>query len=364
MTDMPCWDTLTIRGFRGLADLTLDHLGAFNVLVGANDVGKTSILESIFLLAGFANPYLPVTIQNFRSYLVNDITDLFSLFHQLNSNDPVALTASSSHPDERRTLVISAPSEHIAIEAASTSGGNGPRSPSSSSVPSRSRVIRYDATIQRSDEPPISSSGTLIDEGEHRFQPTVTPESAITHIIPARYIGVGVQYEPAIVADAIVSKKTDTLVRYLRIINPRVEAIAADGRAVHLDIGLEKMLPLNMFGSGMVRAAYIISLCLMESQRILLVDEIENGLHYKAIAPLLAALLALSREQGIQIFATTHSWGILDELGQVLRKDEFVEYRATTNCYTLQRDSHGLVRSYRYPYKEYAHALKHGIEVR
>ena len=364
MTNTPCWDNLRIRGFRGLKDLTLDDLGAFNILVGANDVGKTSILESIFLLSGFANLLLPVKVQNFRSFLVNDISDLSSLFHRLTVDDPMELVATSSHPLERRTLTISAPYEsRAAVDATSKRGGNGAGVRSSSSIPLRSRALRYDATVQRGEDSEITSSGALVVK-EDTFDSTITPESAVDDIIPARFITVGVQYDSDIIADVIVNKKSDALVRYLKIINPRVEAIAADAKSVYLDIGLKQMLPLNMFGSGMVRAAYIISLCITGGQRILLVDEIENGLHHKAIGSLLAVLLRLSREQSIQIFATTHSWGLLDELGQTLHKDELAEYRATTNCYALQKDSAGLVRSYRYSYKQYSHALKHGIEVR
>ena len=366
MTNTPCWDNLTIRGFRGLRDLTLDHLGAFNILVGANDVGKTSILESVFLLSGFANLLLPVQVQNFRSFLVNDIRDLSSLFHRLTVDDPLKLIATSSHPPERRTLTVSTPYDsQAAVDATSKRGGNGVgvRSRSSSSIPRRSRALRYDATVQRGEDSEITFSGALTMKGD-TFDATITPESAVDDIIPARFITVGAQYDSDIVADVIVNKKSDALVRYLKIINPRVEAIAADAKSVYLDIGLKQMLPLNMFGSGMVRAAHIISLCITGGQRILLIDEIENGLHYKAIGPLLAVLLTLSREQGIQIFATTHSWELLDELGQTLDKEELAGHRATTNCYALQKDSAGLVRSYRYSYKQYAHALKHGIEVR
>lgn len=52
--------SLKIRGFRGLSSLDLDGLGTFNILLGANDVGKTSILEAIFLLSGSANMQLPL----------------------------------------------------------------------------------------------------------------------------------------------------------------------------------------------------------------------------------------------------------------------------------------------------------------
>ena len=37
---------LQISAFRGIRDLTLDNLSTVNVLVGANNCGKTSVLEA------------------------------------------------------------------------------------------------------------------------------------------------------------------------------------------------------------------------------------------------------------------------------------------------------------------------------
>ena len=87
MGDIQQFDKLAIRGFRGFSAIELDGLGAFNILLGANDVGKTSILETIFLLTNLAEPKLPVRIQNWRNYLVHEIDDLSSIFHGLDSNE-------------------------------------------------------------------------------------------------------------------------------------------------------------------------------------------------------------------------------------------------------------------------------------
>ncbi len=359
------WDHLSIRRFRGLARLELRGLGEFNLLLGANDVGKTSILESIFLLSGFANTFLPVKIQQFRNYGVNTIGDLSSLFHGLADDRSVELAATSAWSSERRRLVISAPYEQAAIDPDPKRTGNGVKRHSSSSIPSRSQLLRYDAEIQRgTDQAPTQFSGTLTDQGD-RFRPTVTPDSALGDIIPARFVHTNTGgYDETTIADAIVNKKTEMLLRYLRIINPRVEAVATDADAAYLDIGLTKMLPLNMFGSGMVRAAFIISLCIAGNQRLLLIDEIENGLHFRAIPPLLKALLKLSREQGVQIFATTHSLEILQGLQQVLAESEHAHYQETTNCYALQRDKRKQVHCYRYDHAQFDHCIRKGIEIR
>ena len=46
---------LEITNFRGLRDVSLDNLGLVNVLVGGNNVGKTTVLEAVFLLTGNGN---------------------------------------------------------------------------------------------------------------------------------------------------------------------------------------------------------------------------------------------------------------------------------------------------------------------
>ena len=80
MGDIHQFDELAIRGFRGLSALKLDGLGTINILLGANDVGKTSVLEAVFLLTGLAEPKLSVRLQNWRNYLVNEIDDFSSIF--------------------------------------------------------------------------------------------------------------------------------------------------------------------------------------------------------------------------------------------------------------------------------------------
>ena len=43
--------SLNINGYRGLENFEMTGLGRINLLVGTNNSGKTSVLESIHLLA-------------------------------------------------------------------------------------------------------------------------------------------------------------------------------------------------------------------------------------------------------------------------------------------------------------------------
>ncbi len=60
------FQSVSIKNFRGFQDFRLEGLERFNLLLGRNNAGKTSILEAMFLLLGPTNPQLTLTINAFR----------------------------------------------------------------------------------------------------------------------------------------------------------------------------------------------------------------------------------------------------------------------------------------------------------
>ena len=55
-----------VQNFRGFKDLELNDLARINLIAGENNIGKTSLLEALFLFSGAHNLTLTVSIQNFR----------------------------------------------------------------------------------------------------------------------------------------------------------------------------------------------------------------------------------------------------------------------------------------------------------
>lgn len=369
MTVSQPWNTLTIRGFRGLADLRFDQLGTFNLLLGANDVGKTSVLEAVFLLAALPNPEAPGQLQYLRNHPVEFLDDLASLFCGGDLDRVIELSARSSDPAESRTLLISAPYLDRTIMARSgVSVSAGSRRPVAAPGPVKPRQLRLEAQVH----PPapadaISMVATLTDIGkgfEADIDTDLPPDEVNRTPIPVGFVPATKGYEAGIIANVNIRKKKDLLLKYLRGINPRIRNIEVDGKIAYVDVGLPEMLPLNMFGTGLVAAAQLLAAGLGQDHRIMLVDEIDYGLHYKAVPPLLEALLTLCRDRNIQLFATTHRLDVVRGLLDVLGQDGLASHRSTTKCFTLQRDRDGLVRPYRYDYAQFDHCVRRGIEIR
>src|SRR5438477_3689143 len=70
---------VTIDGFRGLRKLHLDSPGLFNILVGENNSGKTSVLEALSILCNAFEPFEWVSMVRRRDFGRLDETRIQSL---------------------------------------------------------------------------------------------------------------------------------------------------------------------------------------------------------------------------------------------------------------------------------------------
>jgi AAA15 family ATPase/GTPase len=79
---------------------------------------------------------------------------------------------------------------------------------------------------------------------------------------------------------------------------------------------------LSDFGQGIKSFINIISSILLLKDDIVFIDEIENGIHYTNYDKLWELILKVSKEQNVQVFATTHSKEMIKSYARVAKKLE------------------------------------------
>ena len=97
----------------------------------------------------------------------------------------------------------------------------------------------------------------------------------------------------------------------LRHLEPSLTALTVistgGSPVVHAYIGDNLPIPVNLVGEGFARMLELAVGIADVSGGMLLVDEIENGLHYSTHQGIFATLFDLAEEFDTQVIATTHS---------------------------------------------------------
>jgi hypothetical protein len=103
----------------------------------------------------------------------------------------------------------------------------------------------------------------------------------------------------------------DTLQRLLAKVDPRIKKVRIDpgddGNQVIVDIGLSELIPVSQVGQGVYRLLTILADIVGENPDVVLIDEIENGLHHSVHKQIWAGLAETAEKLDVQIIATTHS---------------------------------------------------------
>jgi len=74
---------------------------------------------------------------------------------------------------------------------------------------------------------------------------------------------------------------------------------------------------LNYFGDGLKHFLHIILMLFVNKDKVIYLDEIENGIHYSNLDNLWKIILKISKDNNLQIFATTHSKECIESFNRV-----------------------------------------------
>jgi AAA15 family ATPase/GTPase len=106
-----------------------------------------------------------------------------------------------------------------------------------------------------------------------------------------------------------IKKQERTVLNILQKIEPAlIDLFIGAENILYCDIGLNRRLPINVVGEGLNKLLSIILAIYDASDGIVLIDEIENSLHYSAQEILWESIFEAASAFNVQVFATTHSF--------------------------------------------------------
>jgi AAA15 family ATPase/GTPase len=140
---------------------------------------------------------------------------------------------------------------------------------------------------------------------------------------------------------ARLNEKDEEILKAFQIIDSSifaVESFSIPEPTIYLKRQGEKRLPLSLFGDAMNRIAEIILKIINNQDSILLIDEIENGIHHSSQIAFWDFLYKLAEQLNVQIFATTHSLEMTQAFikAGLERQDSAAHFELTRNEKTNQ----------------------------
>ena len=314
---------LTVSNFRNIESLTLDPLGRITLIAGKNGVGKTAVLEALWLLSGPDLPELGGRVSAMRGLPTFGGEYIFrDLFRNFDAEEHIEIVAQGDWGSHSRKLEIYL-QNHQQIDVfdpnALVSGKTEPLS--ISSVEDDDEIVfeyrHDDGTDYSSRAWWVAEHMTLGASGAGSTSRGIRQES---HQLPGRsssaYIPVLSRDDPETIATRLgrlqLQGDDAKLMSLMLPIEPRLERLILisieNTPVIHAYVqGMARPVPVYLLGEGLNRMLRM-GLAMNEvSGGLLLVDEIENGLHHTVQKEIFSTLHSLAEAFDVQIFATTHS---------------------------------------------------------
>lgn len=360
--------SFTLKNFRCFQDFTLEPLERVNLIAGKNNVGKTSLLEAIFIFINPRNPELPFQLNRLRgitsSIRVADIEEMRGFFYNQEVEEVIELSSSEDNNLQRVLKISLAESEEpqiISNDDDSTSFK--PNESLTTEVRTYDRlVLDYQDSFGKKDTSHLSltSQGKLLSEGRllgvgsrpkyplgiYITTSTNSPREDAERFSKLERVG-----------------RQDEVLETLRILEPRLQRLTLlvvdRDPIIHGDVGMRELVPLPLMGEGMRRLLSIVLAIANARGGIVLIDEVENGLHYSVMTDVWKAIAYASRLADAQIFATTHSQECILAAHKAFETSEKYDF-----CYHRLDRIKGQIKSITYDRETLATSDELNLEIR
>ena len=346
-----------IENFKLFQNIQLSNIQRINLISGRNNIGKSSILEALFLYMDHTSFDSFSKLNGFRGASGIGTTGLWEpLFYEMNSAKPIKIKVAEGEKagllqyerdDNYLPNGISGVPEDVLAQF---------RTATKNTYSLRFRYIKDN--YEENGHFSISGGGMLRDMS------TSLPGNELREMKSTQFINSIIARGSELLINGVgkleLTGEKTALVRAIQLLDPEIEDIvtlSVQGfTQLYARVG-GKLLPLQYAGDGVLKLLAIIIAILDRKNGLVLIDEIETGFHYSMYGKLWTIIDQISLQSNCQVFATTHSYELIAAV-----KDNFV-HKNDFSYYRLGKGKKGST-AYHYDYELLDDALTSEMEVR
>ena len=328
--------SLNIKQFRGIKNLQLNNFNNFNIILGGNNVGKTTILECIRIIGANDIDYIYNIGSRNKNNIVGNLNNLVYLFprdkkeikidYKINNQNssfsmnydlsqvifnPAIFATDDNKPENqlRRSLVSSLKLENRNVDQIyGEINDNGQKIQYS--------CLKYDFAV-----------GAYRTNKKFNIK-YISPFSHFTSNDALIGLAITNQTYKKLMIDVLKLFEKDIV----DIISAPVSEEFSEYEIFLVKENKDNM-PLKFFGDGMKKFVELASDLVHAKDGILLIDEIETSLHHTMFDDIFYFLLKGAKQFNIQLFITTHNKETIETLIELESK----HFKGEMNVYTINK---------------------------
>lgn len=349
----PQFKNFTIHNFRRFQDLTITNIGKYNLIVGDNNVGKTSLLEALLFSTNkdiyienlaFAYIYrknIPLQIIDNEEKYIIPTTFIINDFLKKDA-DPKQIEVDLNDNRNEWNFMIK---------------------------PATKNEIPNIPNLDIDDYLSFVFENTKIDLAE---LPLIIRKINPKDIIKSPLIPFGKGFGNDLALTyyeeiEIVKQERISFLNAMEVFIPKIVKINANTKTGEIDIeedGFDVAAPLHQYGEGANKLFRILVQLTLQKGKNLLIDEIDAGIHYSHFPEFWKTIITVANKNNVRIFATTHNIECVKYFSEILKEDNFSQFQQNSRIITLRELPEKKIKAYTRSFNEFEYELNNEFEIR
>lgn len=164
-------------------------------------------------------------------------------------------------------------------------------------------------------------------------------------------------------------KEKKQLIEDMRFLLPEIEdfevrKVGGEDQLLVGMKGIDELMPISIFGESVTRATHILLEISKYRGKRLMIDEIDTGIHYSRMKNFLKTIFQIADKNEVQLFMTTHSIECQQAFAEVFEAPDMVQHQQNARQYTLIEKPDGQITAIKRDWNQLEFALETDNETR